>query len=98
MKPMPGQMTLADVGLELNNKAWEYDEDTGYMLCRCPECGGRMVMHLWHYWNNYKYCPYCGIRLQEGNFVKRYCQIYEREDEQTVRRVRREYGRENGRL
>lgn len=98
MKPMPGQMTLADVGLELNNKAWEYDEDNGCMLCRCPECGGRMVIHLWHYWNNYKYCPYCGIRLQEGNFVKRYCQIYEREDEQTVRRVRREYGRENGRL
>lgn len=88
------QMTLADFGIQLNNKAWQYDEDNGHMMCRCPDCDGRMPMYLWHYWNNYKFCPYCGVRLQEGNFVRRYCQIYERENEQDVLRVRKEYGRE----
>lgn len=94
MENINGQMTLADFGVQLNNKAWQYDEDNGHMMCRCPDCGGRMPMYLWHYWNSYKFCPYCGVRLQEGNFVRRYCQIYERENEQDVLRVRKEYGRE----
>lgn len=92
--PAVKQLTLEDFGVPMNNKAWEYDEDTGHMFCRCPDCGGRLSIGIWHYWNSYKYCHYCGIRLQEGDYVKRYCQIYEREDEEKVRRVRREYGKE----
>lgn len=90
---MSAQMTLSDFGMALNNKAWKYDEDTGNMMCRCPECECRMPIYKWTYWNPYRYCPYCGVRLQEGDFVKRYCQIYE-VDEETVRRVRRESGKE----
>ena len=85
---MEQQLTLDDFGF--STKVWQYDEDTGHMMCRCPECGGRMTITLWKYWNSYKFCPYCGIRLAEGNFVKRYCQIY-RENEDKVIRVRQEY-------
>ena len=84
---MTGQMTLTDIGIV--PKSWLYYEDNATLMCRCPECEGRMVIYLWTYWNPYKYCPYCGIRLQEGNFVKRYCRIYE-SDEETVLKVRRE--------
>ena len=89
---MTEQMTLADFGIDLDNKAWEYDEDTGTMMCRCPDCEGRMSMGLYAYWNSYKYCPYCGVRLHEGDYVKRFCQIHGR-DEATVMKVRKDYGR-----
>ncbi len=87
---MNAQMTLDDFGISLDRQTWKYDEDNGCMMCRCPSCEGRMNIHLWTYWNPYKYCPYCGIRLQEGKFVNRYCQIYE-EDKQKVMNVRNEY-------
>lgn len=84
------QMSLADFGMPLENKAWEYDEDTGSMLCRCPECEGRLLIGLYSYWNPYRYCPYCGERLQEGKFAEPYCRIYGLSRE-TVRDVRRKY-------
>lgn len=89
---MSGQITLSDIGII--PKSWQYDEDNATLMCRCPECEGRMIIYLWTYWNPYKYCPYCGIRLQEGSFAKKYCQVYEGEME-TVLKVRREYGHEN---
>lgn len=84
---MSEQMTLYDIGLE---KSWQYDEDTGEMMCRCPSCGGRLTIGMYRYWNPYHYCPYCGLKLREGEFTKRHCQIYARE-EKDVERVREEY-------
>lgn len=83
---MSEQMTLYDIGLE---KSWQYDEDTGEMMCRCPTCGGRLTIGEYIYWNPYHYCPYCGLKLREGEFTKRYVQIYGRKEE--VERVREEY-------
>ena len=88
---MSEQMTMDDFGI--STKVWLYDEDTGHMMCRCPDCGGRMTIGIWTYWNSYKYCPYCGVRLEEGNFIRRFCQIYERHNETDVMKVRMEYGR-----
>lgn len=58
---------------------WEYDEDTGNLMCRCPECGGRMPIYLWTYVNPYHYCPYCGEKLEEGRFCEKYKQVYSAE-------------------
>ena len=73
-------------------QVWEYDEDVGSMMCRCPKCGGRLSIGLWTYWNPYHFCPYCGISLGEGNFVRRFCQIYKRHTEEKLRNIRGELG------
>lgn len=55
---------------------WEYDIDTGTVMARCPECSRRIPMGVYAPHNPYKYCPYCGIALEEG----KYKQAKERRD------------------
>lgn len=87
---MTGQMSLDDFGI--STKVWEYDEDTGMVMCRCPECGGRMSLGCYTYWNSYNFCPYCGEQLAEGKLVGKICEVY-KHDRETVERVRREFGK-----
>ena len=84
-------MSLDDFGI--STKTWQYDEDTGNVFCRCPDCDGRMLIGLYNYWNSYRFCPYCGIKLAEGKLVEKICEVY-RNDKETVLKVRREYGKE----
>lgn len=76
---MVGQMTLTDFGVV--PKTWQYDEDTGEVMCRCPDCGGRLVISLYTYNNPYKFCPYCGIRLAEGRIRAKRIEVYQLEQE-----------------
>lgn len=46
---------------------WKYEEDTGSVMAKCPICDGRMLIHIYQYQNPYHFCPYCGIKLGEGN-------------------------------
>ena len=39
---------------------WLYEIDNGTRMCKCPDCGGRMLLGVYTYWNPYKFCPYCG--------------------------------------
>ena len=87
---MSEQITLTDWCPDSVPKAWEYDEDNGSVLCRCPVCGGRMVIGCYAYWNPYHFCPYCGRKLNEGRFVDRMVQIYDNMNRETMERVRRE--------
>lgn len=64
---MNSQLTMRDIGVV--PKEWQYDEDCGTVLCRCPECGGRLIIGLYQYNNPYHYCPYCGIPLAEGQIA-----------------------------
>jgi DNA-directed RNA polymerase subunit RPC12/RpoP len=57
-------------------KEWMYDEDTGNLMCRCPDCGGRLTIGFYQYHNPYKYCPYCGIRLEQGRVTEKRRQVY----------------------
>lgn len=79
------QLTLSDIGLV--EKSWQYDEDNGTVMCRCPECEGRMIIHRYQYINPYHYCPYCGIKLAEGRLINKRCEVYgsTREEELKVR-------------
>lgn len=78
----------------MTQQAWLYDEDNGRMMCRCPECEGRLTIDVYDYWNPYHFCPYCGTWLEEGSFVRRKCVIYG-DDPEKVIRVRKEYRHEN---
>jgi hypothetical protein len=86
---MDKQMTLDDFGI--STKTWEYDEDCGSIMCRCPDCGGRMSIGIYTYWNPYKYCPYCGMELAEGALVSKICAVYGHSPE-AVTRVRQGRG------
>ena len=48
---------------------WQYDEDTGTVMCRCPQCGGRLIISYYQYNNPYRYCPFCGEALSEGKIA-----------------------------
>lgn len=65
---MPEQMEMF--------KFWQYEEDNGHVMCKCPECGGRMIIHIYTYKNPYHFCPYCGTPLEEGGLEKAYKRIY----------------------
>lgn len=65
---MTGQLTLF--------KFWQYDEDTGTVMCRCPDCGGRLIISLYQYENPYHYCPYCGTPLEEGALTRKRIEVY----------------------
>lgn len=77
------QMTLSDIGLI--DKSWEYDEDNGHVMCRCPECEGRLLIGVYTYVNPYHYCPYCGIKLAEGRLVAKRCEVYGRTREEELK-------------
>lgn len=62
----------------LPDPEWKYDIDCGNLLCRCPVCDCRMPIYMWHYKQNYKFCPYCGVRLAEGKFRRMYEKVYGR--------------------
>lgn len=68
-------------------QSWQYDCDTGMVLCRCPDCGGRLVIGLFVYVNPYRYCPYCGIQLHEGKITAARKAVYGLEQEDEGRRV-----------
>ena len=74
-------------------KEWLYDEDNSNVMCRCPDCGGRLLIGLYTYWNPYRYCPYCGQRLMEGQITKKRVQVYNLMSAEEEERVREEYGR-----
>ena len=61
---------------------WLYDEDNGNVMCRCPECGGRLLIGLYQYSNPYNFCPYCGTRLEEGKLTAKRKQVYRLEQEE----------------
>lgn len=69
---MEGQTSLPGIDL----LTWEYDEDCGTLLCRCPECGGRMVIGFYAYSNPYHFCPYCGQKLAEGKLMQKRAAVY----------------------
>jgi len=58
---------------------WEYDEDCGCVMCRCPKCSGRMTISLYQYKNPYKFCPYCGQALTEGKLAQTRKRVYGKE-------------------
>lgn len=60
---------------------WQYDEDTGNVMCRCPGCGGRLLIGLYQYSNPYHYCPYCGMKLKEGKIRAKRLAVYKLEQE-----------------
>lgn len=66
---------------------WKYDEDTGMLLCRCPECGGRLRIGYYQYYNPYHYCPYCGVALKEGEVTKARRKVYRLEQEDRGRAI-----------
>ena len=76
---MTNQMTLFDIGAL--PQSWQYDEDTGHVMCRCPDCGGRLLIGLYQYHNPYRFCPYCGIKLAEGRIREKRKQVYQLEQE-----------------
>ena len=57
-------------------KSWEYDKDNDHMLCRCPDCGGRLLVGPYDYENPYHFCPYCGEKLEQGKIDKARRRIY----------------------
>lgn len=57
-------------------KEWKYDKDNDYMLCRCPHCEGRLLIGMYQYFNPYRFCPYCGKRLAQGNIWGAGMRIY----------------------
>ena len=62
-------------------KAWQYDEDIGHVMCRCPICEGRLTIGLYTYKNPYHYCPYCGTCLEEGKITSKRKEVYKLEQE-----------------
>lgn len=51
-------------------QTWEYDIDTGTVMARCPECTKRIPISYYSPHNYYKFCPYCGIPLEEGRYKR----------------------------
>jgi len=49
---------------------WEYELDNGHRMCKCPDCGGRMFIGVYSYWNPYKFCPYCGRKNIKGEQIR----------------------------
>lgn len=72
-------------------KTWLYDEDSGSVMCRCPECEGRLPIGIYTYRNPYRFCPYCGEKLAEGEITAKRCQVYGRSYEDELR-IREECG------
>lgn len=70
---MKGQLSLF--------REWQYDEDNASMMCRCPECGGRLLIGAYSYCNRYNYCPYCGVALLQGAIGAAGKRIYGWDDE-----------------
>ena len=57
-------------------KCWQYEEDNATVMAKCPECERRMIIHLYTYENPYKFCPYCGQKLEEGALKKARRKVY----------------------
>ena len=86
---MTGQMSLYDYAplYGPTTEAWQYDEDNGHVMCRCPDCGGRLLIGLYQYINVYRFCPYCGQRLEEGALTSKRKQVYRLKGEDDGRRI-----------
>ena len=85
------QMTLPGIDI----LEWQYDEDNGNVMCRCPECGGRLIIHYYTYENPYHFCPYCGVRLQENErgLVAKRSEVYgnTKDEEKRIRKDIKEW-------
>lgn len=68
-------------------KTWEYDEDTAHVMCRCPECGGRLLIGIYQYINPYRCCPYCCLALGEGNLTAKRKEVYNLRQEEAGRKI-----------
>lgn len=53
-------------------KEWLYEIDNGNVMAVCPECTKRMVIGYYSPRNYYRFCPYCGTELEEGDYLKWY--------------------------
>lgn len=56
---------------------WGYEIDTATVMAVCPNCTKRMPIGHYSPRNYYKYCPYCGTALEEGNYQKWYRRIHD---------------------
>lgn len=81
---MKGQLSLTDMP---GFREWQYDEDNSHVMCRCPVCGGRLLIGLYTYANPYKYCPYCGEKLAEGAITAKRKEVYRLVQEDEGRRM-----------
>lgn len=57
-------------------KAWEYEQETGHLMCKCPECRCRLFIGKYAISNPYRFCPYCGEKLDKGDFERKRKEIY----------------------
>lgn len=73
---LPNVIEPLEIVYESEPKPWEYDEDCGCVMCRCPKCSRRMTISLYQYKNPYKFCPYCGQALTEGKLAQKRKQVY----------------------
>lgn len=91
---MDGQMSLPGIDL----LEWQYGEDNENVMCRCPECGGQLVIGYYTYINPYRFCPYCGQRLQENvrGLISKRSEVYgnTKDEELRIRNECREWREE----
>lgn len=88
------QMALPGINL----LEWKYDEDNATVMCRCPECGGRLMIGPYTYENPYHFCPYCGKELQENErgLVAKRSEVYgnTKDEEKRIRKDIKEWREE----
>ena len=56
---------------------WVYEEENGYLYCRCQECNNRLPLGRSLEENPHNYCSRCGRRLYEGRFAIEHKKVYE---------------------
>jgi len=48
---------------------WIWELDNGCRRMRCPDCGGAMTLPAYAEKNPYRYCPYCGQQMIQGEQI-----------------------------
>lgn len=56
---------------------WKYEIDTSTVMAVCPECTKRMPIGYYDPHNYYRFCPYCGTALEEGDYRTWYQKVRE---------------------
>ena len=52
-----------------NEGRWQWEIDTGCRIIRCPDCGGGMRFGMYRYENPFRFCPYCGHQMIQGEQI-----------------------------